>query len=304
MISNKMPDFLIIGAAKSGTTSLYYYLRQHPKIFMPQNKEPSFFSLEGKNLGQFHFEGHNNTQSEFILGIEQYQNLFRNAAPFTKKGEASTIYLYDEDTPKKILHYIPSGKLIAILRNPIDRAYSNFNDFRRKGFEPLRNFADAIKAEPRRIKENWFNSYYYVDRGLYSRQLRNYYNYFPKTQIKIFLYEDLKETEKVVRDIFQFLGIDPDVPIHTNIKYNISGNLRFPRLYKWARQSHQAKQFLRNLLPWDKWTYIKGKWDSIMLTKIEPIPDEIHDQLLNFFLPDIIDLQDLINRDLSHWMIK
>jgi hypothetical protein len=120
-----MPNFLIIGAAKSGTTSLHHYLKQHPQVYMSQIKEPSFFAFEGTKPaipGPWkRWAAHN-----FITDIQAYRSLFQGVSDEVAIGEASTIYLVHPTAPQRIRHYVPDAKLIAILRDPAERAYSNY----------------------------------------------------------------------------------------------------------------------------------------------------------------------------------
>ena len=136
-----LPNFLIIGAMKSGTTSLYHYLKQHPQIYMSSIKEPNFFALEGSNLDFNGAEGKEQIQRlikrESIINIEEYRALFRRAAHETAIGEASPMYLYSPEAPYRIRYYVPEAKLITILRNPVERAYSAFLYMTRDGREPL-----------------------------------------------------------------------------------------------------------------------------------------------------------------------
>src|SRR3990170_8700279 len=135
-----LPNFLIIGAHKSGTTSLYQYLRQHPQVFMPQLIEPSFFSYEGQNLQ------HNpSIRRHVITRFEDYVALFQEARGEIAIGEASPMYLKCPQSAVRIKHYIPDARLIVILRNPVDRAYSHFQMELRNGTVNNPDFTQAIQ---------------------------------------------------------------------------------------------------------------------------------------------------------------
>ena len=116
-----LPNFLIIGSAKGGTSSLHYYLRQHPQIFMPDLKEPRFFALEGETLNFQNPDSAINHDS--VTNLREYKNLFANAINEIGIGEASPLYLYSEKAVRRIKHYVPDAKLIVILRNPVDRSF-------------------------------------------------------------------------------------------------------------------------------------------------------------------------------------
>ena len=302
MSDNQMPDFIIIGAAKSGTTSLYYYLLQHPQIYLPENKEPFFFSFEGKDLSSYHYEGSMRAASNAITNLSQYQRLFSSAPPAVKKGEASTIYLYEKSTAERIHHHTPGVRLIAILRNPVERAYSHFQNFRRDGLEPLKDFAQAVKHEPTRTQENWFPTYYYIDTGFYARQLTNYLKFFNKSQIKLFLYEDLQQIDGLLSETCSFIGVDPTFHFNTSARFNISGKIRFPWLYKSLKNARALKNLLRKNLSPRIWGAFKNTYDKVIMAGNEPIGLEIKNQLIEVYREDILNLQDLTGRDLSTWL--
>lgn len=301
-MNKRMPDFLIIGAAKSGTTSLYFYLQQHPQVFLPINKEPFFFSFVGKDVNQFHYEGKEPLTSKVVTDIDNYTSLFQSAPQNARIGEASTLYLVDHDTPQQISRFIPNVKLIAILRNPVDRAYSHYQHFFSENKEPINIFLEAIKAEPRRKQNKWFPSYFYQEAGFYSKHLNNYYSYFDKSQIKVFLYEDLADADKVTREIFEFIGITPDITLNTTAKYNVTGKAKFPWLYYSVRKSNKLKNILRKFISHKVWNGMKHKWDKLMISPYESISKEDRLYLQNIYKADILQLQDVLQRDLKHWL--
>jgi len=202
----KLPNFLIIGAARCGTTSLYDYISQHPAIIGSIEKEPAFFSFKYKTGVMCY-------KAQFPLKISHY---FRktNEKNFIT-CEASTIYLLDPNTPLRVNRMIPNAKFIIILRNPVDRAYSNFN-FQTKLHRETRTFEGAIRIELARIKEgqNLENSHNienlscsYVIPGIYADQIKNWLNYFPKKQFFIIEMEELTKNPNVIlQEIFNFLG--------------------------------------------------------------------------------------------------
>jgi len=200
-MQRKFPNFFVIGAAKSGTTSLYNYLAQHPDIYMSPVKEPNYFSFLGEPPN---FSGPPaNTDNSFfrdrlrrekyefsVTSLRDYEQLFSGVRGETAIGESSVSYLYFPAVANRIKERVPSAKLIVILRNPVSRAYSKYQQFRRDASEPLVSFAEALAAEPGRIRKNWSPTWFYADRGFYYRQLRTYYELFERNQIHISLYED------------------------------------------------------------------------------------------------------------------
>ncbi len=174
------PSFLIIGTQKGGTTSLYHDLVQHPDIHAAAVKEIHFFD------------------DQYQHGFDWYKKNFPPDLPAGHMtGEASPYYLFHPQVPARVREWLPDVKLIVMLRNPIDRAYSHYQMMVRRGLEPL-SFAEAIQAERSRIEEDYarmerdprFNSsncavYSYVKRGLYVEQLERWYRHFPRDQILV-----------------------------------------------------------------------------------------------------------------------
>src|SRR5215210_1748036 len=153
-----LPNFLVIGAGKSGTTSLYHYLRQHPDVYMSPVKEPLFFAAEG---GRIRFPGPDGRMISraanpgAVTRMKDYRALFAGVSGKKAVGEASPQYLYTPEAPLRIKHYVPEAKLIAVLRNPVERAYSAFLHRTRLGREPLADFSEALRQEDSRMREGW-----------------------------------------------------------------------------------------------------------------------------------------------------
>lgn len=219
-----LPNFLIVGAAKAGTTSLFHYLRQHPDVFMPQTKEANFFLGAGDRVvREVDPDGQSRSVSK-INSLSDYQALFTGAITAKARGEASPKYLYYPGTAQRIKSVIPNTKIIVILRHPVDRAYSDFLHQIRDGQEVVTDFATALREEPRRIEKGWNSKYHYRSRGFYFEQLSRYYATFDPANIHVYLYEDLqKDPANLMRRIFCLLDVDPTFVPDMEIKHNISG---------------------------------------------------------------------------------
>ncbi|MEO1621060.1 MAG: sulfotransferase, partial [Cyanobacteria bacterium J06632_3] len=297
------PDFLILGAPKAGTTSLYHYLSQHPQIFMSANKEPHFFAFEGK-MPAFRGPGDErawlNTRS--VVDLETYQQLFAAAKPGQKRAEASTMYLYLAESCDRIHHYIPNVKLIAFLRNPVDRAYSHFKHMRRDGREWERNFGTALEKEPERISQGWSPAWHYFQVGLYHDQLQRYLETLGPEQLRIYLYDDLlKSPEAIYRDLFEFIGVDPNWEIDTSKRHNTTVAVRKNKiLHDFLIKPNALKQVLRPLIPAQIRKPLSAKMYRKNATAIQPLSEEDRQGLTQRFEPEILRLQKLIRRDLSH----
>lgn len=295
-----MPNFLVIGAMKAGTTALYSYLEQHPQIYMSPVKEPNFFAFEGEKMNFRAPQDQRGINRDSVTKIEAYRALFGGVMNEKAIGEASHWYLYSPKAPHRIKHHIPEAKLIAILRNPVDRAYSQFLHFVRDGQEPITDFARALQEEERRIGNNWAFGRY-ASRGFYYDQLRRYFDMFDESQIRVYLYEDLHtDSASMLQDVFQFLGIDKVFAPEVSIRPNVSGIPRNKALHALFTRSGRTKAVLRPYLP-SRVLRIAGNIKDRNLVRPELAPD-VRRQLIALYREDVLKLQDLIGRDLSDWL--
>jgi sulfotransferase family protein len=262
-----LPNFIILGAAKAGTTALYHYLRQHPRIYLSPLKETNFFALEGETLRFCGPGDHDYVNCLSITTLEGYQAQFDGVAGETAIGEASPLYLYSPKAVERIRHYVPDARLIAFVRDPVDRAFSAFLHLVRDNREPYREFRDGLAAEEERIRAGWEHIWHYKRMGLYHEQLRRYYDAFPAERIRVFLYKDLRrEPRRTLEEIFRFLEVDPDFVPDTRERYNVTTDL-----------PPEKRPALR---------------------------PEVRAELRAYFREDTLRLQDLIGRDLSHWLAE
>lgn len=292
-----LPNFLIIGAAKAGTTSIAQYLDQHPQIYISPIKEPFFFSFEGEDLS---FCGPGDSQSLRLCvnNLQDYEELFKGVSDEIAIGEASTSYLYTPKAAERIYHYIPHAKLVAILRNPVDAAYSSFLHQTREGYEPSKSFLDALEDEERRIKENWMYFWHYKNNGFYYEKIKRYYELFPKEQIRVLIYDNfIDDSLAFIETLFEFLEVDNSFRPDIGIKYNVSGIPRNRLLHYLTTESRPVKKALRFLIP----RPLRSKFRNLNLDKPK-LPHEIRKVLLNDYRQDIYQLEDLIQKDLSGWL--
>jgi len=195
-----MPNFFIVGFAKAGTTSLYAYLRQHPQVYMPALKEPHYFSLVGPRFGRQH-------AVEVVSDSASYLALFEAASDFPAVGEASTSYLGLEDTAERIYDQIPHARIIILLRDPVERAYSHYLMDVREGTQNL-SFHDAVVREREDPGLGWGLWHRYTE-PLYPK-VKRYLDVFGPEQVLILLTEDLKRDPRgTTGAVVGFLGLDP-----------------------------------------------------------------------------------------------
>ncbi len=300
-----MPNFLIIGAAKSGTTALYAYLKQHPDIYMSTVKEPRFFAFEGETLNFKGPRGHGDRfNQETITDLKQYQSLFNAVKAEKAIGEASPAYLSSaEKASERIHHYVPDVKLIAILRQPAERAYSAFLHTVRSGRETNLNFESVLSLEENRIHEHWGAIWQHKRLGFYYDQLLPYYQLFSKDQLKVYLYDDLQaNATALLKDIFVFLDVDTTFMPDVSRRVNVSGIPRSRWLHEFLKSpNNNLRDLMKPLIPKDLRKSLVRKAKSSNLLRPE-IPEEVRDRLTLEYKDDILKLQDLIQRDLSAWL--
>lgn len=299
----RLPDFFIIGAAKSGTTALYHYIKQHPQIYMSPKKEPHYFSFDDQTKMT---QGSGDTIPLAITDFDQYVSLFESAPSDCGIGEASTSYLYREEASERIKRIIPGAKLIAILRNPVDRAYSAYMHLKRDKREDSLSFRHALNEELVRIKNNWDPIWHYTKVGYYHEQLKRYYALFPKEQIKVYLYEDLLTDQKgVLQSVFSFLGVDNNFEPEIGFKTNVSGKIKYEGLNtiasRFFNQPNPVRWLARKTIPEVLRTKFTSNIRTKLVGKLEILPED-RQFLINIFKEDILALQKLLGRDLEHWI--
>ena len=300
------PNFFIIGAERSGTTSLWLYLKQHPDIYMSPIKEPQFFSW-GEQEWNFFGPGDTRTHEpkSLVKNLVQYQSLFEKVSDEKVIGEASTSYLYSSRAMERLWRFAPSAKLIAILRNPVDRAHSAFvKRHYMAGSEPLTDFSEALQEEERRIRNNWYPAYHYKHKGYYYSQLKPYFDLFGQGQILVLLYEDLvRNPRAMLRETLRFLKVDESFLPKEFGQYNtskISRSSKVTVFLKRVTQNRFFREVRRSSKLLDR--FIRQAY----LINGKPRPElspEIRKRLVEMYREDIVKLQDLIGRDLRVWLI-
>ncbi len=296
------PDFIIIGAAKSGTTTLYQYLCRHPQIYMSTPKEPDFFSLD----------------SNYTKGIEWYESLFDEAKPHQICGEASTTYSRWHQHPlavERIANHLPHVKLIYIMRHPVDRAYS-FYVHRLGGSQLNPELASArnelITAET--FEEAIIQQSEFIDSSYYWEQIEKYLPFFPPESFLFLLMEDLiNEPTNVLIKICQFLGVDDNVDLMPKgaIIANQAGDKSKKFHQRQLRQSIKSiplVKYATKLFPkhFKKSIYeilgqLRNNNEKTKLYVPPKMLPETRQSLIDKFREPNQKLAQFLNRDLSHW---
>ena len=289
-------DFLIIGAQKAGTTSLHAYLRQHPAVFMPKQKDLPFFVDAGS--GEVREQ-----DFDYFYGDRNGERLL---------GGSFVHLLYYPESPGRIVRYRPDMRLIAVLRNPIDRAYSAYWFARKEGYETAQTFEEALAREPLRSQgsRRERNELTYLAHGEYQQQLTRYLELFDRSQLKICLYEDLKgAADRLLGGLLAWLGVeDWNRPIDTTEIANASGLPKSRLLQRSLIVPPQpVSQLYRRIVP----RALRYRIERTVIAPLRrmntrpfrypPMEQTTRQQLLDHFGPRNESLGALIGRDLGHW---
>lgn len=292
------PNFLIVGAPRSGTTTIYEGLTQHPEIYMSPRKEPWFSELTGERgpwLGP--------RDGQPVESWQEYERLFAGANGAKAIGEASTLYLAAPEAPRRIKESLPDARLICILRNPVDRAYSNFLEHVQEGRETEFDFRRAVEAESERLSRHWAPSWAYTGLGFYGKQLERYFAELPRKQMLVLLYEDLaRDRTGVYQRIFNFLGVHPGIiPV---LPPRVNENSGIPKnhfVHVLLTHPNPVRQALRSVLT-DRQRKAVRSWllhHNLQRPHLDP---DLRRELRERFRSDILHASALIDRDLSAWL--
>lgn len=292
------PNFLIVGAAKAGTSSLYAYLQQHPQVQMSAVKEPNYWNFGHENIvfgGPFQPQVSARTWAD-------YAALYPGWPPRPARGEGSVNYLYWPGTAARIAQARPKMKIVALLRQPAERAFSHYVMHRRLGFETAPTFEQALQREPERQARGWHPSWFYRARGVYGPQLQAYAQAFPAHQMRVWLYDDLQNGPAgLLRELCAFLEIDDTFSFDLSRRHNEGGPVpRNPGLFRWVVH-HPALGGARRALPASWKAAVKARLAPWMLRR-ETLSPATRAALTNSCRVDIEAVQTYLDRDLSGWL--
>lgn len=294
------PDFLILGAARAGTTALYNYLRQNPSIFMPAAKEPNFFAFEGESLN-YAGPGADYVNNS-ITQIKDYHTLFSDAPTGSVCGEASPLYLYSPKAPERIRHHAPQVRMVVILRNPIDQALSHYLYAVKQRIEPLEDFSAALDAEEERLAANWQPLFGYSRFPLYAQQLTRYFDMFARDQFLIHTYEEFQTNpEGVINSITGFIGADTQFCPDLSSRVNAGGVPRSRLFQDFLMKPNPVTGMVARVMSQDLRWKIRDRLSQLNLNREVDMPPRARAILRDRLLPEIEDLERLLDRDLSMW---
>lgn len=287
-------DFIGLGTSKSGTTWIAELLRKHPDIYYPsQRKEVNYFN-------KFLSQDYCTPNKDYTKSYNWYHNFFKDAIPGQITGEITPSYLSMINTAKDINAYNPGIKLFTVLRNPVERSFSEYLFSRQNGINNYKDFKVAISSNPAK----------FLDTSLYYKSLQYYYNLFPPENIKVLFYQDMKtDSKKFLQELYKFLNVNDFFPTDFDKVVNVGQQAKNQHLSNLIGKSKMLihKKGFHFLLP-----VLKATGMFKMVTKVkennltqrsekEIIPEDIRKEALSYFIKDIEALEKLTGRDLQQW---
>jgi hypothetical protein len=247
-MSRRPPEFFLVGAPKAGTSALHAALAQHPDLYLSSVKEPKYYMCGDSPPPAYKGPGDAHSNREWVWQRERYLALFDGAAPSSLRGESTPFYLYNRDARRRIAVDRPDAKLIAVLRDPVDRAYSNWMHLWMDGLEPESDIVNAVLREQTRIDAGWAPFWHYQGLGMYGRQVADLLDHFPREQLLLLRYRELvDEPRRALERVFAFLGVQSAEVMHVpqeNSRPFVRDGPRTRALGQVIRAGAQAGQYL------------------------------------------------------------
>lgn len=288
-MSSRKVDIVIAGVQKAATTSLKNYLGQHPAIITHDAPEFGFFSIDSE------FEkGFDSCFDQTFPSCENQKILIKNVD-----------IIFWEECIARIKNHNQQSKIIVLLRNPVERAYSAYWFARRRGWESISSFEEAIDASPQRFTDKLgISNVSYLEKGNYAKQLNTLYKYFTCEQTMVILQEDLRNNPlSVFAGLFNFLEIDSSFLPETTVEHNISARARIPSLARFAVHDNAVKTSLRKIIPGRYLRKLRNTFTALNEEKFVPpsIAPETKNKLIEYYRPLNSELESILERNLSHW---
>jgi hypothetical protein len=300
-----LPDLLVIGAPKAGSTAVHAALSSHPALFMSSPKEPKYFLCDDAPPPRQQGPGDAHSRKEWVWRREDYESLFADAPPGALRGESTPFYLWDREAHVRISRTVPDARLIAVVRDPVDRAYSNWTHAWCDGYEPVADFVAATELEPERIERGWAPFWRYVEVGRYGEQLEHLYRHFSRDQVHVIRYRELAEDPAAtLGGIATFLEIDP-AGFRTVPPENVSGWVDPTVSNRALAATIRAGAWLGQFPPPGAWRAVERPLRRALRRGGAQRPKLAPDQraaVQRHFTEDVERLSDLTGRDFRDWL--
>jgi Sulfotransferase family len=292
---------------KGGTTALHALLAQHPDLYLSPVKEPKFYLCDGRPPPRRSQRGPGDAHSarEWIWRRPSYEALFADAPAGRLRGESTPFYLYDLAAHARMAADVPNAKIIAILRDPVDRAYSNWNHLRSDGLETIPSFLDALAAEDERVARGWAPFWHYRRLGRYAEQLRSLFQHFPREQVLLLRYRELVDdpVETMIR-VDRFLGVPPHAARVANPENVHPYVVDSPRVRALGRVIRTGAA-VGSVLPPQAWRAVEARLLKAIHAKGVRRPrlfEEERRAALSGLTDDIRDLEQLTGESYADWL--
>ena len=300
-----LPDFLVIGAPKAGTTALHAALARHPALYLSPVKEPKFFLTAGPPPARGGGPGDTPTWREHVWRRADYEALFAPAPAGQLRGESTPFYLYDTAAQRRIRDLIPGVKMIAMLRDPVERAHSNWAHLWSAGLDPIGDFVRACADEDRRVAAGWAQFWHYTRLGRYGEQLEHLYLVFPREQVLVLRYRQLVGAPaQTLDEICAFLGV-PQGVIAEVPRENVTAHPDKSLGHRAVSYLIRAGAAASRHLPGTTGTAITAPLERMLQRGARPRQPLTWDQrqaLLPYFDSDIRLLEKVTEAEFSDWL--
>ena len=299
-----LPDFFIAGVPKAGTTALHSALARHPALFMSPVKEPKFFLTDGAPPSEGG-PGDAKTYREHVWRRSDYQALFDGAPVGTLKGESTPFYLYSRDAQRRISAMIPGARLIVVLRDPIERAHSNWTHMWSSGLDPVGDFLQACAQEEQRAAAGWADFWRYTGLGKYGGQLRHLYSVFPAEHVLVFRYHEvLADPVRILDRVCSFLGVQAGLLTELP-RENVTVQPHPTARHAVVATARRAGAALSTLLPGHLGAGMTDRLEQMLQQDAaprRPLTWEQREALIPWFEADIALLESVTGQDFSDWL--
>ena len=299
-MSARRPDFYIVGAPKSGTTAMYAYLREHPDLFLPERKELRFF---GRDL---------EIRDRRPLAMDDYLAHFADARPEQRVGTAYVWYLYSASAAGEIAEFSPDARIVAMLRNPVEMLHALHGEHLLNGNEEIRDFAEALAAEPDRRHGRRIPPHAHLPQGLwystvprYTEQLERYVEAVGRDRLHVVVFDDFTaDTERSYGEVLSFLGVREDARPAAFGVVNPSKRTRSERMRHFlARPPELPRRIIRQTVPARvrRAVYERVRGLNVTAEGRSPMAPETRERLRVLFTDEVERLSTFLDRDLTHW---
>lgn len=299
-MAGQLPGFFVVGAPKAGTTSLYGYLRLHPEVYLPDTKELHYFSHR-ELLARDKGPGDNGAVQDICCSMDEYRRHYSSNKADKLAGDISPSYLFYYEIAEEISSACQNSKIIIMLRNPAEKAYSQYCHLVRSGRETL-SFRDGLDRESDRVRAGWNDMWYYVSGSRYLNGVKKYIDVFGRDNVKIIYFEDFRNnTSVVMREVCDFLGISSSYDLGTEHVHNKGmGAMRLGLIGKSLTESKFLRALI-NKVPRRFESKIKNMIKPLIFKSKDMMDESMRREIIESLSDDIRALEEVVGKK-SYWI--